>query len=261
MKKLGVAAVSLAIAVALAIGTGILDGELVAHVATGMDQLASPGDLSAAHTHLSEDCDACHTPVVGVDPLKCALCHANDETLLKREPTRFHTSVRTCKACHREHEGLDHRLSGMDHAALASIGLRELETAEAGTEDALASRVLAERLRLNASPHPRISVLESSLDCGHCHGSADRHQRLFGADCAECHATDRWTIPEFRHPSPASHDCNQCHQGPPSHYMMHFSMISARVAGKPHAAVRECGACHQTTSWNDIKDAGWYKHH
>lgn len=22
-----------------------------------------------------------------------------------------------------------------------------------------------------------------------------------------------------------------------------------------------CRACHQTTSWNDIKGVGWYKHH
>ena len=43
--------------------------------------------------------------------------------------------------------------------------------------------------------------------------------------------------------------------------MMHFRMVSAKVAGQPHAAVRQCFLCHQTTAWNDIKGVGWYKHH
>jgi len=43
--------------------------------------------------------------------------------------------------------------------------------------------------------------------------------------------------------------------------MEHFKMISARVARQPQARVEQCFACHQTTSWNDIKGVGWYKHH
>jgi len=84
---------------------------------------------------------------------------------------------------------------------------------------------------------------------------------LFGQDCAACHGAEKWSIPTFQHPSPMSRDCAHCHQGPPSHYMMHFKMISAKVAGKPHAELRQCFLCHQTTSWNDILGKGWYKHH
>ncbi len=43
--------------------------------------------------------------------------------------------------------------------------------------------------------------------------------------------------------------------------MGHFQMVSKRVAGQPHADVRQCFLCHQTTAWNDIKGVGWYKHH
>jgi hypothetical protein len=71
----------------------------------------------------------------------------------------------------------------------------------------------------------------------------------------------QWAIPEFRHPSPRSTDCAQCHQAPPSHYMEHFHMVSMKVAGKPHARVDQCYQCHQTTAWNDVKGVGWYKHH
>ncbi len=261
MKKRWIIVSTLAVALAIGIGTGVFDKGTTTAIARGMEKLASPGDLARVHAHLEDDCGACHTSVVGVDPIKCAVCHAQSETLLQREPTRFHTSVQTCKACHLEHRGRGQRLSEMDHVALANIGLNELQAAAPGTEDALASRVLAERLAIKVVPHARITAVESTLDCTTCHGSADRHLKLFGDDCAQCHATDRWTIPEFRHPSPASNDCSQCHQAPPSHYMKHFSMISAKIAGKPHAAVGECGECHQTTSWNDIKRAGWYKHH
>ena len=31
--------------------------------------------------------------------------------------------------------------------------------------------------------------------------------------------------------------------------------------GQPHADVRQCFLCHQTTAWNDIKGLGRYKHH
>lgn len=38
-------------------------------------------------------------------------------------------------------------------------------------------------------------------------------------------------------------------------------MVSMTVAGEPHAEVRQCYLCHQTTAWNDIRDVGLYKHH
>ena len=43
--------------------------------------------------------------------------------------------------------------------------------------------------------------------------------------------------------------------------MMHFQMISMKVAGQMHAKVDQCFLCHQTTAWNDIRGVGWYKHH
>jgi hypothetical protein len=111
------------------------------------------------------------------------------------------------------------------------------------------------------SAHPRVTSREVALDCASCHGTKDKHQTLFGKDCASCHATASWTISEFQHPSPRSVDCVQCHQAPPSHYMMHFQMVSQRVARATDARVDQCFKCHQTTSWNDVRGVGWYKHH
>ncbi len=228
-------------------------------------RMTEPGHLSAAHSHLEDNCAACHTSVTGVEPAKCIVCHANDESILRRQPTSFHASVSSCVECHREHEGIEQRPTQMDHSALVRIGLRQLAAADAPDSE---SRQAADRLRAwlhdtppDELPHAHITSDELVLNCATCHANDDRHFTLFGKDCSQCHATDRWTIPEFQHPSPSSTDCAQCHQAPPSHYMMHFNMISARVAGKPHAKVHQCQQCHQTTSWNDILGAGWYKHH
>ena len=155
----------------------------------------------------------------------------------------------------------------MDHAALAAIGLRQLRAEDRPDDE---GNLLRERLiawinrQAGATPpvgHPDLSPREVVLDCTACHANDDRHVGLFGRDYAQCHGTTAWTIAAFRHPSARSMDCAQCHQAPPSHYMGHFHMISARVAGRPHARVDQCFLCHQTTAWNDIKGVGWYKHH
>jgi len=228
--------------------------------AAAWQQLSEPGKLSAAHAFLENNCAACHTPVTGVPTARCIVCHANNESILRRQPTAFHANVSSCTQCHREHQGRGHRPTNMDHALLADIGLRQLNDGH-DTEDNAVRQQLLSWVRSSLPIHPGIKPIETILNCATCHANDDRHYKLFGSDCAQCHATDRWTIPEYRHPSPSSRDCSQCHQAPPSHYMMHFKMISARVAGKPHARISQCFECHQTTSWNDILGAGWYKHH
>jgi hypothetical protein len=109
-----------------------------------------------------------------------------------------------------------------------------------------------------------------TLDCQACHSTKDKHAGLLGSECASCHATMEWTLAEFQHPSANSVDCSQCHRAPPSHYLMHFDMVSKKIARQEDervakccgvAQVNQCYRCHQTTSWNDIKGVGWYKHH
>ncbi len=224
-------------------------------------QMTEPGALSAPHAHLENNCAACHTSVKGVEASKCIVCHANNESLLQRQPTSFHASISSCTECHLEHQGFDQRPTEMNHEALADIGLRQLTREAPDSEDNALRAQLIAWTSGRAPPHSHITTTETTLNCATCHANDDRHFKLFGQDCAQCHATDRWTIPDFRHPSATSKDCAQCHQAPPSHYMMHFKMISARVAGKPHARVDQCFQCHQTTSWPDILGAGWYKHH
>lgn len=232
--------------------------------ATSWQNLDNPGPLSSAHAFLAENCAGCHTPVTGVDAMKCIGCHANDRALLQRQPTAFHAEIRSCSPCHLEHLGARRRLIAMDHTALARIGLRALRAG--GSESEQRAKRFATWVRSHDSSgsigeNPHITALESILDCASCHATRDRHWGLFGRDCAACHATSNWTVAGYLHPSPRSTDCAQCHKPPPSHFMGHFAMVSRRVAGRPEATVQDCYVCHQTTAWNDIKAVGLYKHH
>jgi len=251
------------------VGLGLVSISVRTPIAVNTWQhLANPGELSVVHASLEQNCAACHTAVLGVDAMKCILCHATEESLLQRQPTAFHADIQECRSCHLEHQGHVRKPTKMDHRALAKIGLSTLSR----DGDPLGE---AEMVRWNltrwlehsgvppASPltNPHLAPEEAILNCATCHKNDDRHFELFGEDCAACHATQAWTLPEFQHPPGNSMDCAHCHQAPPSHYMEHFTMISMKVAGVRHAKVNECYRCHQTTTWNDIRGIGFYKHH
>ena len=223
--------------------------------------MVAPGQLSQPHAFLENNCAACHTPVQGVEAQNCIVCHADNKSLLARQPSAFHADIGACTACHLEHQGRIPSTTKMDHIALAHIGLQQIQKA-APSSDPSRAALAAWLKQSSASPHtPQLQREESRLNCATCHSTKDRHRGLFGNDCAQCHATAKWTIPEYRHPSSASQSCAQCHQAPPSHYMMHFKMVSMKTAGVEKAEVNQCFRCHQTTSWNDIKGIGYYKHH
>lgn len=224
--------------------------------------MAAPGQLSQPHAFLENNCAACHTPVKGVEAKNCIVCHADNTAVLQRQPSAFHADIGECAACHREHQGRVASTTKMDHAALGHIGCKQLESRSSPPPDMeKIKRWLANSTSRPKLANTHLAAEEALLNCATCHSTKDRHRGLFGKDCAQCHATAKWTIPEFRHPSSASQSCAQCHQAPPSHYMMHFKMVSMSVAHMEKADVNQCFRCHQTTSWNDIKGVGYYKHH
>jgi len=221
----------------------------------GWQGLVMPGPLSTKHAFLADKCESCHTPHVGIEATKCITCHADAPALLTRQSTLFHATIGECSGCHIEHEkGV--RPVTMDHALLAGAGFHRSVSVD---EQTATEKLLqfAAALDLTTDPHKDLS----RLNCAECHSNKDPHSGLFGPLCSSCHDVKKWTIAGFQHPSPASNDCAQCHQPPPSHYMEHFRMISAMVAKQEHARVEQCYLCHTTDAWNDIKGVGWYKHH
>ena len=224
-------------------------------------RMVAPGELSQPHAFLESNCAACHTSIKGVEAQNCIVCHADNKSVLQRLPSAFHADIAACAACHLEHQGRVPRTTKMDHVALARIGLRPVRN-PSPTQDLERKALVAWFNQGKASPlAPQLAREESLLNCATCHRTKDRHVGLFGSDCASCHDTTKWTVPEFRHPSPVSQSCAQCHQAPPSHYMMHFQMIDQAICGQPNAKVNQCFLCHQTTAWNDLKGIGYYKHH
>lgn len=211
-----------------------------------------PGSLSKAHAFLSHQCTACHSPVQGVKTVGCATCHATNQKLLSRQSTAFHAHITSCKECHREHQGGEKPPLLMNHEALAKLGAQSKNKEELGNK-------LTEIKLTRINPHAPDGV--GQLSCTTCHANQDKHDGFFGTSCLSCHSTQSWRIAEYKHPSPNNRDCAQCHQPPPSHYMMHFEMVSKKFAGQEHAQVNQCFLCHRTNSWNDIQGKGWYKHH
>lgn len=258
----------------------------------------APGALSKSHASLSQNCAACHQPIKGVNSEACIACHANNKALLQRQPTAFHASITTCTGCHVEHQGGTRMSSSMDHSLLAKIGHKELKHLGQGLSSGALSKeemvflaktlaplppvhqkaeeqegpaptpsssqcpgIKCDEKAPGFSPHAGRSGDAKLLNCIACHATKDKHKQFFGNGCAQCHSLDSWSIADFRHPSLRSTQCAQCHKPPPSHGMMHFSLISRPLAGQLKAQVHQCYLCHQTTSWNDIKGGGWLKHH
>lgn len=222
----------------------------------GWQGLVMPGALSAKHQFIAGQCESCHTPHVGVEAKNCIGCHASSPAILSKQSTTFHATIGTCTGCHVEHED-GAKTTEMQHAALAEAGYRWALSDK--DEQRTNEQLLRFAAALGMAPNHRENV--QHLACASCHSNKDPHLGLFGEGCGGCHGVTAWTIAEFRHPSPASTDCAQCHQAPPSHYMMHFKMVSEKIAGQEHASVEQCYRCHQTDSWNNIRGVGWYKHH
>lgn len=229
------------------------------------ETFVEPGKLSQAHATLEDNCSACHTSTKGVEASKCILCHANNRSILQRQPTAFHSNVQTCKECHLEHQGRTQRPTEMNHIVLANIGLAQMADPITSSDEERAKVIQFKRwlshTDLQKGLRENISPKEFGLNCMTCHRNQDVHFGFFGKGCGDCHVTQTWAVTDFRHPRARSMDCSQCHQAPPSHYMKHFKMISQKVAGKPNARVEQCFLCHQTTSWIDILETGLYKHH
>jgi hypothetical protein len=220
-----------------------------------------PRGLSQPHAFLENNCAACHTPLKNVEDKNCIVCHADNLAILQRQPSAFHANIASCTPCHLEHQGRVPTTTKMDHVALAQIALKQIQSTPTPHDEGRADLRAWLASSASSSATPQLQREEALLNCAFCHQTKDRHIGLLGNDCAQCHATAKWTIPEFRHPSPASQSCAQCHQAPPSHYMMHFKMISMTVANQPKAQVSQCFLCHKTTAWNNIRGVGYYRHH
>lgn len=255
--SLGLAAAVAVPAMMLKSGSGAVPGWI---------DVVMPGSLAAAHAQLGAQCEACHVPLRGVEAATCITCHALDGTnLAAQSSTAFHLGIGACSGCHVEHRGRERRPIDMDHSVLVRAG-RERAPPEPDSALERMRRFLVDAGTdvVGGPTRPGRSLPPADagrLVCASCHANQDPHRTLLGDKCQACHDTGTWTVAGFRHPSPRSQDCAQCHQAPPSHFMMHFEMIDRTISGQMNARVDQCQLCHLTDSWNNIRGVGWYKHH
>jgi len=148
-----------------------------------------------------------------------------------------------CRGCHARNTELVERRATAFHAQASGCSTCHVEHQGRGA-------------RISRMEH---AIVHPSVACTACH--FDRHQARLGTACATCHLSETWKVAGYRHPSPRSHVCFECHQPPPSHFMMHFEMMDRMVTGQRDATVDQCFRCHTTDHWNDIKGVGFYKHH
>ncbi len=222
--------------------------------------IATPGPLSASHAFLATQCESCHTPNRGIKAESCITCHAPDAATLAKQSTAFHATIQDCQGCHLEHQGVNARPVRIDHSVLTGVAVRPAHAGTIPGQPATAGATAVRHL-LASVTGSRPAMDAEALDCASCHSFRDVHFGLFGEQCADCHVTKTWKIAGFLHPSPKSQECNQCHQPPPSHFMMHFGMMDQGITGQRNARVEQCFMCHQTDSFNDIKGVGWFKMH
>ncbi len=182
----------------------------------------SPGDLSAAHSHLEgiSNCTQCHDLGNKVPDNKCLDCHREIENLIQMN-RGFHVSsdvsAKKCIDCHNEHHGrkfnmvrfdedtFDHDLSGYSLDGNHAI----IDCKECHQPDNIKDSEIRKR---------EGTFLGLETACLDCHD--DFHQQTLGNDCLQCHNFDSFDpAVKFDHDDAdfslkgahISADCIECH--------------------------------------------------
>ena len=206
----------------------------------GVDSLVSDFDhdrfeFKVIGKHDGLDCAKCHVDVRGSDDFQMALqdcysCHRDDD----QHDGRYGFD---CADCHTENgwkpAKFDHNLS-----VFKLDGEHKEVACESCHQDGL--------------------FVGTPSDCYSCHQQNDKHDGLYGTDCAACHNTSDWDDVDFDHnrsnfPLTGGHVglvCEQCHD------LDHFSEVSTTCVschGDPtyHAGLFgfDCTSCHTTENW------------
>ena len=177
--------------------------------------MLNPGQLSAKHQELEDNCTSCHKPFWGINNENCISCHKLSEIGKKKSENisnsdnvkniMFHSKLENveCSSCHTDHEGVNSKItkSKFDHDLLSK------------------------------------DLKEKCSDC-HVKPSDDLHSQL-SVNCISCHNTEEWKlIGKFDHNmiSGAKKDeCITCHKSPVDEF---------------HLSVKDnCSKCHNTSKW------------
>ena len=199
---------------------------------TEFDHLSASG-FALQGAHRTIQCNQCHVnnQITGL-PRDCYGCHESDYQG-SQDPNHVQANfAQNCLDCHSEDAW---RPASFDH-------------------------------NLTAFPltgaHIEIECIDCHIDgqysglpaeCWSCHEAdylsvtdPNHSENNFSQNCAECHVTDRWALPDFDHNSATAIECIVCHQPEydsttdPNHIAAQFPI--------------DCIQCHTTSAW---RPASW----
>jgi len=161
-------------------------------LATWAETLVMPGEVSAAHADLTDDCGNCHSPLDKDAQVRlCLDCHKEVDADAK-DKRGFHGRSpealdRPCRRCHVEHKGRDTSLIRLDRDKFDHrLTDRPLVGAHFGAP-------------CEGCHQPGRKFRDASTRCSDCHSKDDPHEGTLGLACDHCHEEAGWKTVRFDH--------------------------------------------------------------
>ncbi len=252
---------------------GILFLFICAHVAVAQ---ISPGPLSRAHADLEgiTNCTQCHESGQEINGAKCLTCHVEINNQIKSgHGFHFLNSASTCVTCHKEHLGVDAKITRFDEAqfdhaktGFSLTGAHKSKTCEQchatkNIKNADVAKALAS--------HPHKTFQGLTPQCVSCH--ADKHRGTVGTTCETCHSATAWTpATNFDHGKArftlmgkhATVECSKCHailaaKPRPTPVLFNTKPYNdcTPCHASPHGrkfADKTCASCHTPKGWKVV---------
>ncbi len=244
-------------------------------VEAGYGQI-SPGPLSKAHENLDgiTNCVQCHESGREISGQKCLSCHQEIKKQLEiKKGFHFANSSGTCISCHKEHLGIDAKITRFDEGqfdhtktGFALSGKHEvLKCEQCHSEKNIRSAEVQKML----FEHPHKSFLGLDQRCNSCH--PDRHQGTLSLECQSCHNTNAWSPAsafdhaKAKYPLLWKHrpvECAKCHEGAakksdnqPVVFLTRNFADCRPCHASPHGSKfvdKTCRSCHTPEGWNMV---------
>jgi hypothetical protein len=181
--------------------------------------------------HMSVTCQKCHTGGNPKNtPTTCYACHKSQDP----HNGAFGTACETC------HSTSSWKGASIDHSKFAF----KLTGAHAS--------VTCQKCHTGGNPK------NTPTTCYACHASKDKHNGMYGTNCASCHVTSAWSKTSVDHSKfafkltggHASVACSRCHTSGPA---KDTSTVCASCHTKPASHDQffggACSSCHTTKAW------------
>jgi len=224
-----------------------------ARAQTIIQQLVSPGALTAKHAKFESKCESCHASFdKNAQSRLCLDCHkeiASDYTARRGFHGRIQPADRPCSSCHTDHEG-----RGKDIVAFDSKSFDHRQT----DYPLRAGHVGVACASCHLPNHP---FREAPSDCVGCHRTDEPHKRALGDRCQDCHNESNWKEIRFDHSKTdfaltGAHgraECSACHAD--EHYKdVATTCVSCHRKDEPHKGqLVRCESCHNDSDWKQIR--------